>query len=128
MATTLYAYALGTDLDHVAERIEAALDGLVAERAWTVPDVWVVNQRVTPAEWDLGLNLSLPASPHKKLTWLEDAVAVVATLARLRKELGRDFVLGVQQGKRDAVDVLRVDSDQTPDDDALRAALTRAVR
>lgn len=127
MATTLYAYALGTDLEQVAPRIEETLDALVAERTWTVPDVWVVNQRVTPEEWDLGVNLTLPPTPQKKLAWLDDAVAIAQALAKLRAELRRDFVLGVQQGKKDPVDVARVDQG-TLDEGVLRDALTRAVR
>lgn len=127
MATTLYAYAVGTDLDDVAPRVEGRLDELVAQRTWRVPDVWVVNQRATAAEWDLGLNLTLPASPKKNVAWLEDAAAIASTFAALRRDTGRDFVVGVQRGKSEAKDVFPIDEDD-PDLDALRDALLAAVR
>lgn len=127
MATTLYAYVLGTDLEEVAPRIEAHLDELVAARTWRVPDVWVVNQRETPSEWDLGLNLTLPAKPHQKLDWLEDAAAIASALADLHTKTGRSFVMGMQSGKSAAQDVLTIASAKV-DLDALRTALSKAVR
>ncbi len=127
MATTLYAYALGTDLDDVAPRIEAKLDELIATRTWRVPDVWVVNQRETSSEWDLGVNLTLPASPHKKVDWVEDVVAIAMAFAALKSETGRSFVFGMQQGKNAPKDVFTLDSGE-PDLDKLRDALLAAVR
>jgi hypothetical protein len=127
MATTLYAYVLGTDLDDVAPRIEAHLDELVAARTWRVPDVWVVNQRETPGEWDLGLNLTLPAKPHQKLDWLDDAAAIATALTELHTATGRSFVIGMQAGKSAAQDVLTIDSAKV-DLDALKSALSKAVR
>lgn len=126
MATTLYAYALGTDLDDVASRIEARLDELIAERTWRVPDVWVVNQRTTPAEWDLGLNLTLPPAAKKRLDWIEDAVAIASAFGELHRDIGRRFVLGVQRGTNDAKDIFVIDRGD-PDLDKLRNVLTSAV-
>lgn len=66
----MFAYVQGTDLEGVAEMLEARLDAPVAERTWIAKDVWVVNQQLPleagakPGElpeWDLGLNLALPA-------------------------------------------------------------------
>ncbi len=127
MSITLYAYVLGTDLDEVAPRIEAHLDELVAARTWRVPDVWVVNQRETPGEWDLGLNLTLPAKPHQKLDWLDDAAAIASALAELHTSTGRSFVLGMQSGKGAAKDVATIAS-ASVDLDALRTALSKSVR
>lgn len=125
---TLYAYVQGTDLEGVVERIEAHLDELVAGRTWAVPDVWVVNQRVADGEWDLGLNLTLPASPHKRTEWIEDAVAVAKAYGALHGETGRRFVLGLHDAKSDTVkDLFFVDS-AAPDLDQVRTALAAAVR
>jgi hypothetical protein len=127
MATTLYAYAMGTDLDDIAPRIEARLDELVAARTWRAADVWVVNQRETEAEWDLGVNLTLPASPRKKSEWLEDAAAIAAAVAALKGETGRSFVFGIQQGKSPPKDAFVVDT-EAPNLEGLRTALLAQVR
>ena len=128
---TLFAYVQGTDLDGVSEALAAKLDELVAERKWISKDVWVVNQRVdgaggAVAEWDLGLNLALPAARPKTATWLEDVVAIATAFGALHAETGRKFVIGIHDAKTDAVkDLFFVDSN-TPDLNALRAALEAA--
>jgi hypothetical protein len=127
---TLYAYVQGTDLEGVVAMLEPRLDALVEGRKWGAPDVWVVNQRVEgdKPEWDLGLNLALPASPAKHTAWVDDAVAVASAFAALHKESGRSFVIGLHDAKTDAVKDLFVIDTGAPDTDGLKSALTAAVR
>jgi len=67
---TLFAYVDGSDLDDIAEALEARLRAFVEARDWVADEAWVVNQQLeadascTEPEdiscWDLGLNLHLP--------------------------------------------------------------------
>jgi hypothetical protein len=126
---TLFAYVDGSDLDSVAAAVETRLDALVAERKWELADVWVVNQRHPPekpdgaAEWDLGVNLTLPAGRKRSPRWTEDVLSIAAACAALHRETGRRFVIGVHDSKSDATrDVFVVDS-PTPDLERLASAL-----
>jgi hypothetical protein len=127
---TLFAYALGSDLDEVAELLDSRFDALLAQRAWVSKDVWVVNQRFppesdapgAPTEWDLGLNLALPAAKAKGTAWLDDVVAIAVALGDLHRETGRRFVIGVQEPKTGATKDLFVVDRDAPDLDALKAA------
>jgi len=129
---TLFAYVQGTDLDGVSEALAAKFDDLVAARKWIVKDVWVVNQRVdgpsagAAAEWDLGLNLTLPTTRGKTASWIDDAVAIATAFGSLHRETGRKFVIGIHDTKADiAKDLFFIDND-SPDLNALRTALQGA--
>lgn len=129
---TLFAYVEGYDLEGVAEAVETRLDALVADRTWELADVWVVNQRHPPdagakpgdlPAWDLGLNLTLPAGKKRSSKWTNDVVAIATAFASLHRETGRNFVIGVHDGKSDDTkDLFQVDT-ASPDLDRLRTAL-----
>lgn len=131
--STLFAYVQGTDLEGVAETLEARLDALVAERTWIAKDVWVVNQQFPLEagaklgelpEWDLGLNLALAAKRTRPTAWVEDVVAIANTFGALNRETGRKFVIGIHDEKANTVkDLFFIDSEQ-PDVEKLRTALT----
>jgi hypothetical protein len=123
---TLYAYAVGTDLDDVAAQIEARLDALVAERKWALADVWVVSQRELP-HWDLGINMTLGSPRARPAEWIDDAIAVATQLAAIHRETGRSFVIGLHDPKTDATtDLFSIDSG-SPDLDALRGKLAKST-
>jgi hypothetical protein len=123
---TLFAYVQGTDLESLADTLEARFDALVAERAWIAKDVWVVNQRFPgePPEWDLGLNLALAAPRTRPAAWVDDVVAIVTLFGALYRETGRKFVIGIHDEKAKTVkDLFFVDSDK-PDMEKLKSALS----
>jgi hypothetical protein len=125
--STLYAYVEGTDLDDVAPTLDARLEALVSTHTWRSDDVWVVNQRVTPREWDLGVNLTLPTAPRKNTGWIDDAAFLATSLGSLCRETGRKFVIGIHNPKTNAAkDLFRVESD-APDLAALRTALAGGI-
>lgn len=133
---TIFAYAQGTDLGGVAETIETRLDQLVAERMWALGDVWVVNQRFpldanakpgAVPDWDLGLNLTLPAGRSRPATWVEDVVAIASAFGALHKETGRKFVLGLADAKAETTSDLVVIDSENPDLDKVKAAFTAAA-
>jgi hypothetical protein len=123
---TLFAYAQGSELDTVAEVLEARLDALVAERRWILDDVWVVNQQ-EPPHWDLGLNLTLPAAGKSRpKAWMDDLVAIANVLGKLHGETRRTFAMGVADAEGATTDLFFVDS-TTPDLAKLRSAFEGAV-
>ena len=121
---TLFAYVSGRDHDDkVVAAVGARLDALIANRTWVSKDVWMVDQR-EPPDWDLGLNLALAAPRSRPARWTEDVVAIATELGALRRETGRDFVIGIHDASSDTtVDLFVVDTDE-PDTEKLRRALT----
>ena len=76
---TLFAYVDGSDLDDIADALEARLQAFVEARGWVAGEAWVVNQQLeadascTEPEdipcWDLGLNLHLPDPGMEPAGW-----------------------------------------------------------
>lgn len=99
----IYAYVDGSDLEDVAELLEARLDALVAAHRWASQVPRVVNQRHPPdpsvgpddlPDWDLGLNLDVgPLCVTRHL--LQDLATVVDALQAVYFATHRSFVLGV---------------------------------
>ena len=120
---TLFAYVDGRDVDdELVAAVESRLDKLVEQREWVSKDVWVVNQH-EPPNWDLGLNLALPAKGKAK--WADDVIAIAKELAILHRETGSRFVIGIHDPATEkTTDVFVVDSAE-PDLEKLRAALPR---
>ncbi len=111
---TLFAYALGTDLDKVADGFQERFDALQSSHAWVLKDVWVVNQRLPdpPAaaqEWDLGFNLTLPAGKKRPADWTSDVLAIAKVFSELNKETSRQFVIGIADSKSDPKDLFTID-------------------
>ena len=101
---TLYAYVDGCDLDDVAPAIQARLMSFIASRRWLAGDVWAVNRRDGPEtcsapgelpEWNLGLNIELPAPGTEPRGWFTDVEAIALFLSELSKESGWEFILGL---------------------------------
>jgi len=127
---TLFAYVLGTDLDKVADDFQQRFDALQAEHAWVLKDVWVVNQRLpeppAPArEWDLGFNLTLPAT-KRPANWESDVLAIANVFSQLNQATKRSFVIGIADPSSDPRDLYSVESANV-DIEKLRAALTEAT-
>jgi len=129
---TLYAYVDGSDLHDVAEEIEAALDALVASTAWLVARPTVVNQlherddSYGPedlTDWDLGLNLDLPAPDHEPAGWFHDVEQLARVIGQIAVRTGREFVIGISDGDTHAAEDLLCVEDGEPDLEELRAAL-----
>lgn len=124
-AKTLFAYVDGRDINEkLVSAVESRLDALVEQRKWVSKDVWVVNQQ-EPPHWDLGLNLTLPATKAAK--WADDVVAIAKELAVLHRETGSRFVIGIHDPSADkTTDVFVVDNAE-PDLEKLRAACEASV-
>ena len=121
---TLYAYVDGSDLAAVAATLEDQLNAFVDSREWTAGDTWVVNQRrgreacTRPEDlepWDLGLNVRLPDPGLEKPGWFADIESVARFLGGLHRELGRDFVIGIQDVQTGIAEDLFFISSPAPD-------------
>jgi hypothetical protein len=102
---TLFAYVDGSDLDDIADALQARLRAFVEGRRWVAGEAWVVNQRreydtscTKPEDissWDLGLNLLLSDPGMEPAGWFADVEAIARFLGTLHEEFGRDFVIGI---------------------------------
>jgi hypothetical protein len=105
----MLAYVDGSDLDGIADQLEARFRDFVSRRAWKAAEVSVVNMRQprnpedSPEDlpqWDLGLSLTLPNRGEKDEGWRDDVHATVDLLSVLNEEFGRDFVIAVHDRVR----------------------------
>lgn len=126
---TLFAYVEGSDLQGIAEGLEAEFDRFVAQSIWTWGKPWVINQRrdddpsLGPddlPDWEVGLNMHLPDPGDEPAGWFADVEQIARFLGRLHAQTGRDFILGIgDNGSGHSEDLFRVDSPQ-PDLGLLR--------
>jgi hypothetical protein len=126
---TLFAYVEGSDLQGIAEGLEAEFARFVAQSVWIWEKPWVVNQRrdddpsIGPndlPDWEVGLNMHLPDPGDEPAGWFADVEQTASFLGRLHAQTGRDFVLGIGDNERGySEDLFRVDSPQ-PDLGLLR--------
>jgi hypothetical protein len=126
---TLFAYVEGSDLQGIAEGLEAEFARFVAQSVWTWGKPLVVNQRrdddpsLGPddlPDWEVGLNMHLPDPGDEAAGWFADVEQIARFLGRLHAQTGRDFVLGIGDNERGySEDLFRVDSPQ-PDLGLLR--------
>ena len=122
---TLFAYVDGSDLDDIADALEARLRAFVEARRWVAGEAWVVNQRLeadascTEPEdipsWDLGLNLHLPDPGMEPAGWFADVEAIARFLGNLHGEFGRDFVVGIGDAQTGIAEDLYCIADGSPD-------------
>ncbi|MGZ4963024.1 MAG: hypothetical protein ACXWKG_11495 [Limisphaerales bacterium] len=121
---TLYAYVNGANLDDVAASLEARFIEFVSRRRWVTGRMSVVNQRhddetcTQPGDlplWDLGLNLELPDPDTEPPGWFEEVEAVATFLGKLRRDCGRDFVVGIADSKTGVTEDLFTVSTDSPD-------------
>jgi hypothetical protein len=105
---TIYAYVDGSDLHGVAREIETAILDFVRSHSWRFAPPEVVNHqhpadpKMQPGDlpdWDLGVNLRLPAKPIVEAGVLDDLVALTKFLHTLHRETNREFVLGLADSK-----------------------------
>jgi hypothetical protein len=132
---TLYAYVDGSDLDDVADEIEAALDELVASSKWAFQTPTIVNQQHERddsygpddlTDWDLGLNLDTPETGAEPAGWLQDVEQVARVVGRVAARTEREFVIGISDSTTGATEDLFDVEDDNPDLAQLRAVI--AVR
>jgi hypothetical protein len=126
---TLFAYVEGSDLQGIAEGLEAEFARFVAQSVWAWGEPWVVNQRrdddpsLGPddlPDWEVGLNMHLPDPVDEPAGWFADVERIARFLGRLHAQTGRDFVVGIGDNERGySEDLFRVDSPQ-PDLGLLR--------
>lgn len=117
---TLYAYVEGSDLDVIAEGLEAEFARFVAQPGWTWGDPWVVNQKrpddpsLGPddlPDWEVGLNMQLPDPGDEPTGWFADVERIAEFLGQLHAQTNRDFVVGIADNDRGySEDLFRVDS------------------
>jgi len=128
----LYAYVEGSDLERVADFLDARFQQFVNSRHWTAGHASLVNQRhrdetCTRSEdlpsWDLGLNLELPNPGAEPPGWFADVEAVALFLGKLHGESGRNFVIGISDTKTGITDDLFAISTHLPDLDKLRSII-----
>ena len=122
---TLFAYADTSDLDDIAESLEAEFTDFVERSRWRNATPSIVNQRFDDdptlkagdrPDWQIGLNVEFDAADG-----FEDIEKIVRFLGELHSQTGCDFVIGLEE---DGVneDLFYVDTD-TPDLDELRRAI-----
>jgi hypothetical protein len=128
----LYAYVHGSDLEDVADMLDARFAEFVESRPWVAGRVSVVNQQhgeetcMQPGDlplWDLGLNLELPDPGTEPTGWFADVEAVAQFLGTLHRECGRDFVIGIADTATGITDDLFDVSTDSPDLAKLRAII-----
>jgi hypothetical protein len=134
---TLYAYVDGSDLHDVADSIEMALQAVVASTKWAVSRPRIVNQMherddsYGPSDltdWDLGLNLDLPDPGAEPVGWFQDVEQVALVVGQVVTRTGREFVIGISDGRTGAtMDLFDVENSE-PDLTKLRAAVDARSR
>lgn len=121
----LFAYVDGSDLDEIAESLEAEFEDFVERSRWRNATPNVVNQRfdddasLKPGDrpdWQIGLNVEFDASDG-----LDDVERIARFLGDLHSQTGCDFVIGLEEGGV-TEDLFYVDTN-TPDLDAMRRAI-----
>jgi len=122
---TLFAYVDGSDLDDIADALEARLRAFVEARGWVAGEAWVVNQQpeadascTEPEDipcWDLGLNLHLPDPGTEPAGWFADVEAIACFFGNLHGEFGRDFVVGISDAQIGIAEDLYCIADSSPD-------------
>lgn len=108
---TLYAYVLPGESIVNPEVVVEQINEFIASRQWKCPDIWAVNHARSDGNGELGLNLVLP-EPYRELTgWFEDVEEIIRFCTRRRRELRRDFVVGIADQFGLAEDIFEVESD-----------------
>jgi hypothetical protein len=117
---SLYAYAIGLELEAIASPLVASVNTFISKRSWICPDVWAVDQQLNSEDWNLGLNLLLPDPYSEPPGWFADVEAIVQFCLELRREFRHDFVVGIADNRTGCgEDIIEVNSDQ-PDYEYLR--------
>lgn len=111
-AHILSSYVLPGDVVVDAGAVVEAVNSFISSRSWKCAEVWAVSQLSEDGEGELGLNLALPDVGEEPDGWYEDVEAVVSFCVRLRREVGRDFVVGLAHQGGVAEDVIDIDSDE----------------
>ena len=95
----LYAYAEGSDFDHVSKSIVERFESLIKIREWSSGEAWIVNQRsedrAGEARWELGINLELPDPGQEPAGWFSDIEEVAVTCNELCQAHHVGFVIGI---------------------------------
>lgn len=108
---TLYAYAIGGELELLALGIETRINEFIESRLWNCPDVWAVFQQNTEKEWEIGINLSIPNPDQETSDWYLDVEAIVAFCGQLRNDFGQDFIIGIVDNQSGcSEDIIAIDS------------------
>jgi hypothetical protein len=128
----LYAYVDGSDLDEIADILDARFEEFIENRHWTAGAASVVNQGREPdptmqpgdlPDWDLGLNLELPDPGNEPPGWFADVESIARFLGTLHREYHRDFVIGIADSETGITDDLFTVSTHFPDLDELGAII-----
>lgn len=98
----LYAYAEGSDLVPIADRVVEWLSEFISHRAWISGDCWVVNQTK-----ELGLNLELPDPKQEPDGWFADVEEIAITCNNLARTIHRSFVIGIADHQAKITDDLQ---------------------
>ncbi|WP_156173833.1 hypothetical protein [Cupriavidus basilensis] len=128
---TLYAYVDGSDLDDDVVDIERELVEFVASQGWVLSRPVVVNQKSVAVgsrpgdlpDWGLGINLALLDPGRERREWFADIERVVARLAHLRLQFGRDFVIGIADNVTGSADDILYIESESPDLGRLREVI-----
>jgi hypothetical protein len=75
------------------------------------------------ADWDLGLNIQLPEPNAEPSGWFGDIEAIAQFLGGLHRELGRDFVIGINDAQTGITEDLFYVSTTLPNVERLRLIL-----
>lgn len=108
---TLSAYVLAGESTLDPAAVVKQVNHFISSRKWACPDVWAVSQQGAMGEGELGLNLVLPEPHHEPEGWVQDIEAVVAFCVHARRELQRDFVIGIASADGRSEDITEIDSE-----------------
>ena len=99
---TLFAYVNGSDLDDIADALEARLRAFVEGRRWVAGEAWGVNQQAGDRRELHGARrhplLGSGAQPALARMLLRCG-GDCAFLGNLHGEFGRDFVVGISEAQ-----------------------------
>jgi hypothetical protein len=109
----LYAYAVGLEFSEITSALTAQIEAFIANRRWTCPEIWSVDQSRNSEDWALGLNLALPNPSAEIPGWYADVEAIVAFCTESRHEFNCDFVIGIADSRTGCgEDIVDIDSDR----------------
>ena len=109
---TLSAYILPGESAVDQTAFVHRVNQFISARKWECEDVWAVAQERSDQDREIGLNLLLPEPQQEPPGWFQDIEAIVAFCVQARRELERDFVIGIAGANGLSEDIIEIDSER----------------
>jgi hypothetical protein len=109
---TLSAYILPGESAIDQNAFVLRINQFISERRWACEDVWAVAQERSGEDGEIGLNLLLPEHQQEPPGWFQDIEAIVAFCVQARRELKRDFAIGLAGANGLSEDLIEIDSER----------------